>query len=305
MTETVEPEIWKPVPNPTFASCYEVSDLGRVRRAPTAPRRQRAVLGKVLDGFVNKDSGLIHVTLRSEIGTQGTFAVHRLVCEAFYGPPISGMVRAVHRTAALQDNRATNVAWSNTLTANPVSRFRVAPAKPERELGAIVWKPVPGYEDEYIAGSHGEIRRVGAEKDLAGYRPDDKHHTVVLSRNGIQRTLSIHKLICLAFHGPAPFLNALVRHLDDVKSNNRADNLAWGTAIQNTDDAFRNGKMAVGSRNPLSKLLEDHVHEIKRLHREGWSQVEIAKQSKKLFGVRVRNTQVHHIVTGKQWKHVS
>lgn len=45
--------------------------------------------------------------------------------------------------------------------------------------------------------------------------------------------LKIHRLICEAFHGPAPFPKAVVIHLDENALNNRPENLKWGTQKEN------------------------------------------------------------------------
>jgi hypothetical protein len=56
------------------------------------------------------------------------------------------------------------------------------------------------------------------------------------------RTVSryVHTLVARAFHGePTP--GQEVRHLDGVQTNNRADNLAWGTRAENMRDAVAHG----------------------------------------------------------------
>jgi hypothetical protein len=45
--------------------------------------------------------------------------------------------------------------------------------------------------------------------------------------------LKIHRLVCEAFHGPAPFERAVVLHLDENALNNRPENLRWGTQKEN------------------------------------------------------------------------
>lgn len=45
-------------------------------------------------------------------------------------------------------------------------------------------------------------------------------------------TCTVHRLICEAFHGPAP-LGHEVDHIDDVKTNNAASNLRWVTKSVN------------------------------------------------------------------------
>ena len=46
-------------------------------------------------------------------------------------------------------------------------------------------------------------------------------------------TMKAHRLVCEAFHGPPPFPRAVVIHLDEDGTNNRADNLKWGTQKEN------------------------------------------------------------------------
>lgn len=47
------------------------------------------------------------------------------------------------------------------------------------------------------------------------------------------RTYKVHQLICEAFNGPKPFEKAVVMHVDEDGSNNKPDNLQWGTQKEN------------------------------------------------------------------------
>lgn len=46
------------------------------------------------------------------------------------------------------------------------------------------------------------------------------------------RTFKLHRLICEAFHGPEPFENADVLHLNGNTLENREDNLRWATRAE-------------------------------------------------------------------------
>lgn len=50
------------------------------------------------------------------------------------------------------------------------------------------------------------------------------------------------RLMLMAFVGPPPYPGAHARHLNDVQTDDRLENLAWGSAADNGDDAVRNGK---------------------------------------------------------------
>lgn len=45
--------------------------------------------------------------------------------------------------------------------------------------------------------------------------------------------MKVHRLVCEAFHGPAPFAGAVVIHLDEDSTNNQSNNLRWGTQKEN------------------------------------------------------------------------
>ncbi|MEO0600369.1 MAG: HNH endonuclease signature motif containing protein [Myxococcota bacterium] len=50
----------------------------------------------------------------------------------------------------------------------------------------------------------------------------------------------VHVLVCTAWHGPPPFEGAIVLHHNDVSSDNRPENLRWGTHRENAADRQRN-----------------------------------------------------------------
>ena len=45
--------------------------------------------------------------------------------------------------------------------------------------------------------------------------------------------IKIHRAVCEAFHGPAPEGKPIVLHLDEDATNNRPENLRWGTQKEN------------------------------------------------------------------------
>lgn len=106
------------------------------------------------------------------------------------------------------------------------------------------WRPVVGYNGVYEVSSAGRFRRAGGEivpvrnKDL-----DYSSVTLVISMR--RRTHLVHHLVAEAFIGPRP-LGYDTRHLNDVKHDNRAANLAYGTRSENQLDAVRNGTHKTG-----------------------------------------------------------
>ena len=63
------------------------------------------------------------------------------------------------------------------------------------------------------------------------------------------RRVSVHRLVCAAFHGPQPEGKPWVNHKDGVKNNNHADNLEWSSISENVQHAHDTGlvKKVTGS----------------------------------------------------------
>lgn len=79
-----------------------------------------------------------------------------------------------------------------------------------------------------------------------------------------------------------------------------------GTALDNKRDCINKGRSFVphqpgqkGSKNPIAKLTEDAVVDIRKLKAQGWSYGQLAKK----YGVK--NVTVYHVVKRNNWKHVA
>lgn len=112
------------------------------------------------------------------------------------------------------------------------------------------WRPIPGYEGTYEVSALGNVRsltrtsrgrtwptRILRAWLAAGYPQ------VTLVQNGVRTRRHVHTLVGEAFHGPRPH-GAVIRHLDGNRTNNRADNLRWGTVQENMHDAIAHGTNA-------------------------------------------------------------
>lgn len=123
------------------------------------------------------------------------------------------------------------------------------------------------------------------------------YHIVNLRHNGRPRQMFVHTLVLTTFVGPCPD-GQMCRHLDGCKTNNHVDNLAWGTAKQNSDDAALHGTLRKGEKCNLAKLTENDVLEIRRRAASGERQLDIAKD----FPITIHAVSV--IVRRIIWKHI-
>ena len=111
-------EIWKTSPS---APDYEVSSLGRVRRADS---------GLVRKQCVGRRWGYHLVGLAID-GRQKTFKVHRLVCEAFHGRPPTNKNDVAHADGIRTNNEAANLRWASR-AENMSDMIRHGTSNPKR-----------------------------------------------------------------------------------------------------------------------------------------------------------------------------
>lgn len=105
-----------------------------------------------------------------------------------------------------------------------------------------IWRDVPSLPG-VLASSEGRIMMIpyrggmprGGERPYGGtptFGVWNKHDgRFIVGIHG--HTYKVARLVAEAFHGHAPFADAVVMHLDENAANNRADNLAWGTQKEN------------------------------------------------------------------------
>lgn len=72
--------------------------------------------------------------------------------------------------------------------------------------------------------------------------------------------MKVHRLVCEAFHGPAPKGMEIVIHIDEDATNNKADNLKWGTQKENLNMPkfieyckSRTGENSPGTKGKLAR----------------------------------------------------
>lgn len=133
-------------------------------------------------------------------------------------------------------------------------------------------------ESSYIITESGQVFR----ETLSGV--DRK--SIITNKEGYQevhkqpyltqtkKRFSVHRMVARAFHGPAPTPDAIVRHLDGVKSNNHADNLKWGTHKENAADRVKHFK--VKGRANGQKLTHEQVMIVRKLLEMGVDRTDLA-----------------------------
>jgi hypothetical protein len=171
------------------------------------------------------------------------------------------------------------------------------------------WKPVPGYGGHYEASDLGRIRvkdRVVVRKHSTGavtsfhyagrlLKPcaTDKygHQGVHIGVDGKRFSVAVHRMVLLAFVGPAPE-GTEACHDNGVASDNRLTNLRWDTHHENNQDRKRHGTYMRGEKHHMAKLTQQQVDEMRRsdIHYEA---------AAARYGIS--RTQAHRILRGGSW----
>ncbi len=151
---------------------------------------------------------------------------------------------------------------------------------------------------KYKAGNHHSKIKKGKWKRRKLCIQPSGHLTIVLYLKGKQYSKSIHSLVLETFIGPCP-LNMQCRHLDGDPTNNKFENLKWGTSKENGEDMVKHGTGTIGEKNEHVKLTENEVIEIREMYSTNkYTQEKLAE----IFDVTQSN--IGCIIRRKSWKHI-
>jgi hypothetical protein len=146
-----------------------------------------------------------------------------------------------------------------------------------------LWKDVDGYEGLYQVSNLGNVRSVDREYEVTRNgvtfmsRKEGKRLTPVRRRHGYLgvmlygkgghakrgfRTFSVHRLVAKAFiENPNGYTE--VNHLDECKTNNRADNLEWCDRKYNTNYGTtqkRRSEIMKNDSRSSKKVMQMDIH---------------------------------------------
>ncbi len=152
----------------------------------------------------------------------------------------------------------------------------------------------------YSANKYGIIFAHTINKiNIIGQRQTAKGYMLItLAKIPERLDLSTHQFIWLFFNG-AYDPQKQINHKDGNKRNNRIDNLEVVTASENqihSQKVLGNAREQNGEKNAMCKLTGSKVKIIRKLHKEGVSQRELAR----MYGVTYGN--INCIVLHKTWK---
>jgi hypothetical protein len=122
------------------------------------------------------------------------------------------------------------------------------------------------------------LRKLSQKPNSHGYP------SVKVKFEGRMKKALVHVMVCRAFHGPKPSPEHQVRHLNGIRSDCRAENLAWGTPKENAADRKAHGteKAASNGRSSAWKRVGRVTNICKRGHdKEGRNSCEQCRRERR------------------------
>lgn len=136
-----------------------------------------------------------------------------------------------------------------------------------------------GWGDWYEVNSDGVIRRKDTQRPV-GTQTTKGYIRVSFSRNRYTENHLAHKIVAEVFHGPRPE-GYHIDHINNVKTDNRAENLRYCTPAENNAFKTSHGTQAYGERNGAATLTDEQAEMIRQRKAAGgrfWGRGEIATE---------------------------
>ena len=125
------------------------------------------------------------------------------------------------------------------------------------------WRDVVGYEGRYQVSSMGRVKslerkvthwrggeRIQKERILKPDTDRGGYLRVGLCDGEKRKKFRVHRLVCEEFH-ENPDNKPQVNHINEIKTDNRASNLEWATARENSNFGTRNER--IGKKSAIAK----------------------------------------------------
>lgn len=128
-----------------------------------------------------------------------------------------------------------------------------------------VWKdspyPFTGYK---VSNMGGVKRKKGPYWVMKAVHMDKDGYINTSATNretGKETTIRVHRLVALTFiKNDNPLVNTVINHKNEIKYDNRVDNLEWTTISENTKQSFKTGALVHAGSRALKVTIDDRTY---------------------------------------------
>lgn len=180
------------------------------------------------------------------------------------------------------------------------------------------WKWAPGYRGYYKVSTLGRVKSVSRrmerrqpwgpqifyskEKILTPSLSSKGYPKVTLFKDKVGKQFWLNRLVALTWLEKPPTSKHVAMHKDDVPSNCRLSNLAWGTYQENSQDCVDKGRSTRGEDINTAVLTERKVRLIIEKLKVDSS---VARRKQLAARAGCSYCAINDILKRRSWKHLS
>ena len=122
----------------------------------------------------------------------------------------------------------------------------------DRKSSVEIWKDIEGYEGLYQVSNLGRVKslKFGKERIFKGTKNEGGYLQVTLYKEEKIKKYCIHRLVAQSFI-PNPNNLPEINHIDEIKANNRVENLEWCDRKYNINYGSHNERMIKTNSIPI------------------------------------------------------